>query len=101
MSQGTHVQVPALGVDTKLWVCRAQWMLGRTGLALFMKLGHFPMLPGPASSLPAAWSRPSGQGLEWNVDSSKCNLSRLLSRGPGGAQVPLDVLDSVLGVHSP
>lgn len=31
MSQGTHVQVPALGVDMKLWVCRAQWMLGRTG----------------------------------------------------------------------
>ena len=62
--------------------------------ALFMKLGDFPVLPGPASSLPAAWSRPSGWGLERNVDSSECNLSRLLSGGPGGAQVPLDVLDS-------
>lgn len=69
-------------------------MLGGTGLALFMKLGDFPVLPGPASSLPAAWSRPSGWGLERNVDSSECNLSRLLSGGPGGAQVPLDVLDS-------
>lgn len=93
-------RLPALGVDTKLWACRAQWMLGGTGLALLMKLGDFLVLPGPASSLPAAWSRPSRRGLEWNVDSSECNLSRLLSGGPGGAQVPLDMLDSALGVHS-
>lgn len=50
-----------------------------------MKLGDFPVLPGPASSLPAAWSRLERAGLGEECGFFRVNLSRLLSGGPGGA----------------
>ena len=59
-------RLPALGVDTKLWACRAQWMLGGTGLALLMKLGDFPGAPRackqPSSGLESA--QQAGLGVE-------------------------------------